>query len=101
MQNMKPTLLESLDTAAPPTSIQSWLREPDFPKRAFITSDGVQLSYIRRGSGRPVVLVHGWSQDAEEFTNQIDPLSTRYDVIAFAKRSDAESQKAAYRLTIS
>jgi non-heme chloroperoxidase len=101
MLNMKPTLLELLDTAAPPTSIQSWLREPDFPRRALITSDGVQLSYLRRGSGRPVVLVHGWSQCAEEFKHQIEPLSTRYDVIAFDQRSHGESQKVSYGLKIS
>ena len=98
---MKPTLLELLDTAAPPTSIQSWLREPDFPRRALITSDGVQLSYIRRGTGRPVVLVHGWSQCAEQFKHQIEPLSTRYDVIAFDQRSHGESQKVSYGLKIS
>jgi non-heme chloroperoxidase len=66
-----------------------------------ITSDGVQLSYIRRGSGRPVVLVHGWSQCAEEFKHQIEPLSTRYDVIAFDQRSHGESQKVSYGLKIS
>jgi non-heme chloroperoxidase len=98
---MKPTPLELLDAAAPPTSIQSWLKEPDFPRRALITSDGVQLSYIRRGSGRPVVLVHGWSQCAEEFKHQIQPLSTRYHVIAFDQRSHGESQKVSYGLKIS
>ena len=54
----------------------------NFPRRAFVTSDGVQLSYIRQGSGCPIVLVHGWSQCAEEFKYQIEPLSVRYDVIA-------------------
>src|SRR3984893_10739698 len=101
MLNMKPTLLELLDAAAPPTSIQSWLKEPDFPRRALITSDGVQLSYIRRGIGRPVLLVRGWSQCAEEFKHQIQPLSTRYDVIAFDQRSHGESQKVSYGLKIS
>ena len=33
-----------------------------FPRRSFVTSDNVQLSYIRQGNGRPIVLVHGWSQ---------------------------------------
>jgi non-heme chloroperoxidase len=47
----------------------------NFPRRAFVTSDGVQLSYIRQGSGRPVVLIHGWSQCAEEFKHQIGPLA--------------------------
>ena len=73
----------------------------NFPRRAFVTSDGVQLSYIRQGSGRPIVLVHGWSQCAEEFKHQIEPLSVRYDVIAVDQRSHGESQKVSYGLRIS
>jgi non-heme chloroperoxidase len=73
----------------------------NFPRRAFVTSDGVQLSYIRQGSGRPIVLVHGWSQCAEEFKHQIGPLSARYDVIAVDQRSHGESQKVPYGLKIS
>ena len=72
-----------------------------FPRRAFVTSDGVQLSYIRQGSGRPIVLIHGWSQCAEEFKHQIEPLSARYDVIALDQRSHGESQKVSYGLRIS
>jgi non-heme chloroperoxidase len=71
------------------------------PRGAFVTSDGVQLSYIRQGSGRPIVLVHGWSQCAEEFKHQIEPLSARYDVIALDQRSHGESQKVPYGLKIS
>ena len=71
------------------------------PRGAFVTSDGVQLSYIRQGSGRPIVLIHGWSQCAEEFKHQIEPLSARYDVIAVDQRSHGESQKVSYGLRIS
>jgi non-heme chloroperoxidase len=73
----------------------------NFPRRAFVTSDGVQLSYIRQGSGRTIVLIHGWSQCAEEFKHQIGPLSERYDVIAVDQRSHGESQKVSYGLRIS
>ena len=73
----------------------------NFPRGAFVTSDGVQLSYIRQGGGRPIVLVHGWSQCAEEFKYQIEPLSVRYDVIAVDQRSHGESQKVSYGLKIS
>ena len=73
----------------------------NFPRRTFATSDGVQLSYIRQGSGRPIVLLHGWSQCAEEFKHQIGPLSSRYDVIAVDQRSHGESQKVSYGLRIS
>ena len=71
------------------------------PRGTFVTSDGVQLSYIRQGSGRPIVLIHGWSQCAEEFKHQIEPLSARYDVIAIDQRSHGESQKVSYGLRIS
>jgi len=73
----------------------------NFPRRAFVTSDGVRLSHIRQGSGRPIVLLHGWSQCAEEFKHQIEPLSARYDVIALDQRSHGESQKVPYGLKIS
>lgn len=72
-----------------------------FPRRSFVTSDNVQLSYVRQGNGRPIVLVHGWSQCAEEFKHQIEPLSARYDVIALDQRSHGESQKVSYGLKIS
>ncbi len=61
----------------------------------------MQLSYIRQGSGLPVVLIHGWSQCAEEFKHQIEALSARYDVIAVDQRSHGESQKVSYGLKIS
>jgi non-heme chloroperoxidase len=70
----------------------------NFPRGAFVTSDGVQLSYIRQGSGRPIVLIHGWSQCAEEFKHQIGPLSARYDVIAVDLQSHG---KVSYGLKIS
>lgn len=71
------------------------------PRGTFVTSDGVRLSYIRQGSGRPIVLIHGWSQCAEEFKHQIEPLSVQYDVIAIDQRSHGESQKVSYGLRIS
>jgi non-heme chloroperoxidase len=92
---------ESSDSIAPPTGSQRWQKESHFPRRAFVTSDGVQLSYIRQGSGRPIVLLHGWSQCAEEFKHQIGPLSAQYDVIAVDQRSHGESQKVSYGLKIS
>src|ERR1700716_3733837 len=73
----------------------------NFPRGSFVTSDGVQLSFIRQGSGRPIVLLHGWSQCAEEFKHQIGPLSAQYEVIAVDQRSHGESQKVSYGLKIS
>jgi non-heme chloroperoxidase len=98
---MKHEPQESSDSIAPPTGSQRWQKESHFPRRAFVTSDGVQLSYIRQGSGHPIVLIHGWSQCAEEFKHQIEPLSAQYDVIAVDQRSHGESQKVSYGLKIS
>ena len=33
------------------------------PRGAFVTTDGVRLHYIERGSGRPVVFLHGNGRD--------------------------------------
>jgi non-heme chloroperoxidase len=101
VQNMKLAPQESLDAIAPPTGTQRRPKESNFPRLAFVTSDGVQLSYIRQGSGRPIVLLHGWSQCAEEFKHQIGSLSAQYDVIAVDQRSHGESQKVSYGLKIS
>src|SRR5258707_7643849 len=92
---------EPQESIAPSTGSQRWQKESHSPRRAFVTSDGVQLSYIRQGSGRPIVLLHGWSQCAEEFKHQIGPLSARNDVIAVDQRSHGESQKVSYGLKIS
>jgi non-heme chloroperoxidase len=92
---------ESSDAIAQSTGTQRWPKESDFPRRAFLTLDGVQLSYIRQGRGRPIVLLHGLSQCAEEFKHQIGPLSAQYDVIAVDQRSHGESQKVSYGLKIS
>jgi non-heme chloroperoxidase len=92
---------ESSDAIAQPTGTQRWPKESDFPRRTFLTLDGVQLSYIRQGRGRPIVLLHGLSQCAEGFKHQIGPLSAQYDVIAVDQRSHGESQKVSYGLKIS
>jgi non-heme chloroperoxidase len=60
------------------------------------TNDGVRLRYIEAGAGRPLVLVHGWSQAAELFQFQIDGLADRYQVIAYDQRGHGASDKPAF-----
>lgn len=64
------------------------------------TSDGVALSVVEKGSGRPLVLVPGWSQTARQFSAQIDGLAARYRVIALDMRGHGQSAKPAqgYRI---
>jgi non-heme chloroperoxidase len=55
---------------------------------ARVVVDGIELHYIERGSGEPVVLVHGSLVDYGywEDSNQIAPLAERYRVIAYSRR---------------
>ena len=62
----------------------------------FTTADGVRLHYLEGGSGKPLVLIHGWSQCAEEFRHQIAELSSSYRVIAVDQRGHGESEKPGF-----
>jgi pimeloyl-ACP methyl ester carboxylesterase len=60
------------------------------------TSDGVGLNVLEAGSGRPLVLIPGWSQAAEQFKFQIEGLADRYRVIAIDMRGHGDSDKPAH-----
>ena len=63
---------------------------------SFTTSDGVRLHYIEAGSGKPLVLIPGWSQTAEQFKHQIAGLSGKYHVYAIDMRGHGDSDKPAW-----
>ena len=65
------------------------------------TSDGVTLRYLEAGSGKPILMIPGWSQTAEQFRHQIAGLSDRYRVIAVDMRGHGESEKPAFGYKIS
>jgi pimeloyl-ACP methyl ester carboxylesterase len=60
------------------------------------TSDGVRLHYLEAGSGKPVVMIPGWSQTAAQFKYQIARLHDRYRLIALDMRGHGESAKPAF-----
>jgi non-heme chloroperoxidase len=62
----------------------------------FTTNDGTRLHYIAAGSGKPLVMIPGWSQTAAQFRDQISGLSDRYRVIAIDMRGHGESDKPAH-----
>jgi pimeloyl-ACP methyl ester carboxylesterase len=68
--------------------------------RYFRTNDGVRLHYLEAGAGKPIVLVHGISQTAEQFKFQIEGLADRYRVIALDLRGHGESEKPNFGLKI-
>lgn len=48
----------------------------------FITIDGIKLRYVSRGSGEPVVLVHGFGEFLEIWSYNLDEFSANYRVYA-------------------
>ena len=48
--------------------------------------NGVTLSYIERGEGIPVVLVHGTLGDYRTWEGQLEPFSKRFRVISYSRR---------------
>ena len=59
----------------------------------FTTDDGVKLGYIDQGSGRPVILMAGYSAPATSWYREINSLVKHgYRVIAFDRRSHGSSE---------
>ena len=52
---------------------------------------GVRLAYDDRGSGRPVLLVHGVSMSRRFFERNLDPLAQRFRVVSVDLRGHGES----------
>ena len=70
-------------------------------RKLVTTSDGVRLSLLESGHGRPLVLLPGWSQSAAMFRYQLEGLAEHYRVIALDWRGHGESEKVdfGYRLS--
>lgn len=66
----------------------------------FETSDYVKLFYNQAGEGKPVILIHGWSCSHLHFKNQIEELSTSFQVTYFDLRGHGLSEVPDYGLTI-
>ncbi|ODH02321.1 hypothetical protein A4S05_23855 [Nostoc sp. KVJ20] len=80
---------------------QTALGKDNMQRKTFRTSDGAELSYISAGSGQPIVMLHGWSQSAEQFKYQIPVFAEHYQVIAVDLRGHGESEKVPFGYRIS
>ncbi|NLJ58525.1 MAG: alpha/beta hydrolase [Tissierellia bacterium] len=66
----------------------------------FTTSDGIKLFYDVKGEGKPIVLVHGWSQDSSVFQPQVEELSKEYKVVVYDHRGHGKSDRPEFGLTL-
>jgi pimeloyl-ACP methyl ester carboxylesterase len=51
-----------------------------------IVVNGVELHYIERGQGEPIILLHGGQGDYRAWQPQMDALSAHYRVISYSRR---------------
>jgi len=65
-----------------------------------LTAGGVRLATVDRGSGLPLLLVHGFPLDHTMWTAQIDALSQDYRVIAPDLRGFGESEVTGGKVTM-
>jgi non-heme chloroperoxidase len=65
-------------------------------QRSVMTGDGVRLNVLEAGSGRPLVMIPGWSQTAAQWRRQLEGLSGRYRTLAIDMRGHGDSDKPAH-----
>jgi len=66
----------------------------EFPRPERIPTNGIELEVFSRGSGRPVVLCHGWPELAYSWRHQLEPLAEAgYHVIAPNQRGYGRSAR--------
>lgn len=61
----------------------------------FETKDKCKLYYELHGEGEPVVLIHGWTCNADFYQYQIPVFSEKYQVLAYDLRGHGRSDKSA------
>jgi non-heme chloroperoxidase len=68
----------------------------DFPAlqiRHFTTSDGVRLAWWEAGTGRPIVILPGWSSNGAEYIHVMWLLARHHRVLVLDPRNQGLSQK--------
>lgn len=67
----------------------------------FKTNDGVSIHYDVYGTGKPLVMIHGWDQSAKAFCNNVPTLAQKYQVVTVDLRGQGDSEKPTYGYRIS
>ena len=63
------------------------------PKVALV--NGVELHYIEKGSGVPVIFVHGGLEDYRAWGDQVEAFSKRYHAVAYSRRYNFPNARTA------
>ena len=70
------------------------LKTPDGDwNHQFANLNGVNIHYVRQGSGLPLILVHGWPEFWWTWHRNIDPLSKLFDIVTPDLRGFGQSEK--------
>ena len=56
----------------------------------------VELHYVERGNGIPIIFVHGSVDDYRTFQPQLEPLSQHYRVISYSRRYNFPNAQTAF-----
>ncbi len=60
----------------------------------------IELYYLEKGRGEPLILLHGNGEDSTYFENQIEYFQSRYRVISLDTRGHGKSQRGTKPFTI-
>jgi non-heme chloroperoxidase len=69
---------------------------PLAPEVKVVRAGDVDLHYVERGSGIPIIFVHGSVDDYRTFEPQLEPLSQRYRVISYSRRYNFPNSPTAF-----
>lgn len=76
------------------TVVSAWRAERAYPPTgAFLSVEGTRLHYVRRGSGPPVVMLHGSEGSLLDFADTVlETLSREFEVVAFDRPGHGYSE---------
>ncbi len=60
----------------------------------FVTIEGARLHFVTRGTGPPVVLIHGNPGSYQDWSRLYDPIASRYRAIAFDRPGHGHSERS-------
>ncbi|MFC5973571.1 alpha/beta fold hydrolase [Halomarina salina] len=63
------------------------------PVHSKVSANGIDVHYVREGSGLPLVFLHGWPEFWRTWRRNLTPLSESYDVVAPDLRGFGATEK--------